>query len=238
MARKGKVGIDYFSHDVDMLNDKKMKLVKAKHGLIGYAIYNRLLEELYREEGYYLLVDDDFNILFADDNNLDYNVYISILNDCIKHKLFDEKKYNDHKVLTSKRIQSNYSEATQRRKEVEFESKYLMIDPMQHYNTEKINVNILGLNDDINKQSKVKESKEKVKEKKIVHKEIQHLSFYVEDNEKLLSEGFAQSQIDDVLDGMENYSKLKNYKSALLTARNWLKKRQAENSNNIKVVDF
>ena len=71
MARKGKVGIDYFSHDVDMLQDKKIKIIKAKHGLVGYAVYLRLLEELYRENGYYLQIVEDFNILFSDENRLD-----------------------------------------------------------------------------------------------------------------------------------------------------------------------
>jgi len=93
MARKGKVGIDYFSHDVDMLHDRKVKILKAKHGLLGYAVYLRLLEELYRDKGYYLQVDEDFNILFSDDNNLDYNVYILILNECIEKGLFNQSLY-------------------------------------------------------------------------------------------------------------------------------------------------
>ena len=163
MARQIKTGIDYFSHDVDMLQDKKIKIIKAKHGLVGYAVYLRLLEELYRENGYYLTIDDDFNILFADDNNLDFDVYISILNDCIIKELFDSQLYEKYSILTSKRIQENYISATERRKEVELEKSYCILD----VNILGLNVYINSLNVDIGTQSKVKESKEdNTKEKK------------------------------------------------------------------------
>src|SRR5690554_5529978 len=108
MARMNKVGIDYFSHDVDMLQDRKIMLIKAKHGLLGYAVYLRLLEELYRDEGYFLSIDGEFNILFADTNNVDINVYENILNDCIKYELFDKNLFDAYSILTSRRIQKNY----------------------------------------------------------------------------------------------------------------------------------
>lgn len=161
MARKGKIGIDYFSHDVDILQDKKIKLIKAKHGLIGYAIYLRLLEEIYRDTGYYLQLDENFNILFSDDNKIELNEYILILNNCINIDLFNKKIYGKYNIITSKRIQLNYFSGTERRKEVEFIKEYLIVDPMLNYNTDRVNVNIISLNADINTQSKVKEKKEK-----------------------------------------------------------------------------
>lgn len=168
MARQTKSGIEYFSHDVDILQDRKVKLVKAKHGLIGYAIYMRLLEEIYREKGYYLDANDDFNSLFSDDNNLNYNVYIEVLNACIERELFNNELYNDYKILTSKRIQKNYFDATLRRKEVTLQGEFLLENPYTSYNLEKTNVNILGqnayietLNAYIGTQSKGKKSKGK-----------------------------------------------------------------------------
>lgn len=232
MARKGKVGIDYFSHDVDMLQDKKIKLLKAKHGLVGYAVFIRLLEELYREEGYYLKIDDDFNILFSDDNNLDYNVYILILNECIEKGLFNKTLYNKHKILTSVRIQNNYCSATERRKEVEFIKEYLLVDPSDNYNIDRVNVCINDLNVDINTQSKKKVKESIVKE---IYRKVQHLELSLEEFEKL-SEEHTKEEIDDILDQMENWAKLKSKKSAYLTAKNWLKKRKQENNRTGKVV--
>ena len=162
MARKGKVGIDYFSHDVDMLSDRKIKLLKAKHGLIGYAVYLRLLEELYQDKGYYLEINEDFNILFSDDNNLDLNVYILILNDCINHELFDIKIFEKYSILTSKRIQINYITACERRKGIDIYSEYLLFDT-EDVNIKTDNVNILNLNADIGTQSKEKEKKKENK---------------------------------------------------------------------------
>ena len=69
-----------------------------------------------------------------------------------------------------------------------------------------------------------KKGKKEKKEKKVnLYRKIQHLDFSVEDNEKLLSEGNSQTDIDSILDAMENNKNLKNKLSARLTARNWLK---------------
>lgn len=165
MARKGKVGIDYFSHDVDMLSDRKIKLLKAKHGLIGYAVYLRLLEELYQDKGYYLEINEDFNILFSDDNNLDLNVYILILNDCINHELFDIKIFEKYSILTSKRIQLNYLTACERRKGIDIYSEFLLFD-IEDVNIKADNVNILSLNADIGTQSKKKGKREEKENEK------------------------------------------------------------------------
>lgn len=155
MARETKAGISYFSHDTDMLQDRKIRIIKAKHKLIGYAVFLRLLEELYRDKGYYLLADEEFNILFADDNNLDLNVYILILNDCIKGGLFDSELYKKYSILTSKRIQTNYIEATERRKNIYIYKEYLLLN----VDNEWQNVNIQALNADICTQSKVEQIK-------------------------------------------------------------------------------
>ena len=178
MARQVKVGIDYFSHDVDMLQDRKVKLIKAKHGLIGYAVFLRLLEELYRDKGYYLHIDENFNLLFTDENNVDLNVYINVLNDCINFDLFDKASYEKYSILTSKRIQRNYCEATLRRKEISFIKEYLILknDDLKEIYGAKIdnvsinylNGNIYSLNDNKSTQSKEKKSKVKnIKEKNI-----------------------------------------------------------------------
>jgi hypothetical protein len=142
-----------------MLSDRKIKLLKAKHGLIGYAVYLRLLEELYQDKGYYLEINEDFNILFSDDNNLDLNVYILILNDCINHELFDIKIFEKYSILTSKRIQINYLTACERRKGIDIYSEYLLFD-MEDANIKTDNVNILNLNANIGTQSKKKVKKE------------------------------------------------------------------------------
>lgn len=153
MARKCKVGIDYFSHDVHCTSDRKLKLIKAKYGVIGYGVYFLILEEIYKE-GYCLQIDDEFNILFISDHNLEEDVYINCLNDCIKFGLFNDNIYKKYSILTSKRIQENYIEATSRRKSIEIDVTILLID-----------VDILPDNINIGTQKKRKEIKgEEIKE--------------------------------------------------------------------------
>lgn len=223
MARKCKIGIQYFSHDVDMAQDKKIKLIKAKHGLIGYAVFLRLLEEVYKENGYYLKIDEDFNILFSDDNNINYNDYILILNDCINKELFDEELYKKHNILTSRRIQENYASATERRKEVEFIQEYLLVDIEKFY-VEKVNViiNVLNadnndLNDNIGTQSKIKgKVKENDKKSELInivvefHNSLENLPKYrklTDSRKSSISARITEYGIDEV-------------KNALLKANN------------------
>lgn len=77
----------------------------------------------------------------------------------------------------------------------------------------------------VSKQEEVKEEvtvEEKVTEN--VYRKVQHLSLTLDQFEKL-RENYSKSDIDDILDQMENWAKLKTKKSAYLTANTWLKKR-------------
>ena len=168
MARTGKIGIDYFSHDVNMRSDPKVRLLIAKCGSDGYSVYNMLLESAYAENGYYLQLSDDYNILFSNDCKIDFNAYILILNECINTGLFCDELHKKYSILTSRRIQKNYIDATQRRKEVSFLKEYLLVNPAEMY-PERVNVSILNLNVRINPQNedigtqRERESKEKEK---------------------------------------------------------------------------
>lgn len=247
MTRSAKTGIDYFSHDVTMSNDKKIKILIAQKKLIGYAVYNRLLEEIYRDEGYFLTTDNDFNILFSHDCGLELNDYIDILNVCIKAGLFDKRLYENFDILTSKRIQENYFAGTQRRDEVCLLKPYLLLDPLKHYNQERknrVNVIILDLNDDIKdenadtgtqskvKESKVKESKGKGGSKN-PHSPLSDFDDFLDNIPDYLSEKYSFEQIKDKTEDLVDYcrSKGKRYKDYYATLSNWLKKDSRNNKD-------
>lgn len=194
MARQPKRGLDYFSHDTDLFNDPKIKVIKAKHGLIGYAVYLRLLELIYNEHGYYIPIDDDFNILFVDDNNISIDAYMNVLNDCINRDLFNKKLYDKYCILTSARIQKNYLAATERRSSVDMISEYILVND----DILRDNVNINSLNDDTGTQSKEKKRKE---EKTELEKTLD--DFYVMRNKiKKPMTDRAKTQLINKLNGM------------------------------------
>jgi len=74
------------------------------------------------------------------------------------------------------------------------------------------------------------------KNDKTIYRRVQHLNLSQDDFE-WLNNLYNRSDIDDVLDQMENFAGLKKYKSAKLTANNWLKKRNAIKGNN-KIVSI
>ena len=171
MARTNKKGLDYFSHDTNTVLDTKIRFLKAKHGLIGYAVYFRLLEEIY-QNSYYLEFSERDLILFSSENMIEINVCNNIINDCINEGLFDRNKFDKYKILTSRRIQQNYIDGCFRRKEITLEENYLLFMPALEENSKltinvinnQINGNINQINDNINSQIEIEIEKEIKKE--------------------------------------------------------------------------
>ncbi len=180
-GRLEKRGLSYFSHDTDMFFDRKMKYIRAKHKLIGYAVYNRLLEMIYNENGYYLDLSDEFTIMLSDELRIDLIELETIIEDFLSRELFSKKKFEAHNILTSKRVQENYVRGCERRKSVYLTKEFLLINPATIFSEEakiKPQIFIKGINEDINSIDEVinsidegkstqSKSKEEVKQIKV-----------------------------------------------------------------------
>lgn len=164
MARPTKQGLDYFPLDVQL--DDKFHIIEAEHGLEGFAIVIKLFQKIY-SEGYYYEWNEMQQILFSKSVSVDRNRVVSIVNDCIKWKLFDEEMYKKHRILTSRGIQRRFVQAIYKRTNVEMIEEYLLIDVSDRRNVTVISVSDVRnsdttiVSDDNNPQSKVKESKVK-----------------------------------------------------------------------------
>jgi uncharacterized phage protein (TIGR02220 family) len=156
MSRKGKTGLDYFPHDTEF--DNELEYIIAIHKEIGYYVYFRLLERLYKFFGYYYPSDKKSLALLANKINVNINTLNVIINDCLSEHLFDKKLHNEYEILTSRGIQKRYFNAINRRNEMQIISEYNLLD--NDY-IKGLNVNIILLNVDRSTQSKVKYSKGK-----------------------------------------------------------------------------
>lgn len=160
MARPTKKGLDYFPLDVDFLSDLKVRRIIKACGKEAVHILVALLANIYRDEGYYVLWDDDLAFLVADEVGTKEGTVEELVRKAVQVKFFDKDIFDKYSVLTSKGIQNRYILATKERKKVELEFKYLLSNEVNRSN---ISINGRGnpVNQGNNQQSKVKESKEK-----------------------------------------------------------------------------
>lgn len=66
MARPKKDGLDYFPMDTDIFSDEKVRILKARYGADGIALYLYVLCRIYRN-GFYVRYDDDFDCVAAEE---------------------------------------------------------------------------------------------------------------------------------------------------------------------------
>lgn len=108
------MGIDYFSLDCDFFSDRKIKILKSRYGADGIAIYLYLLCEIYKN-GYYILVDDDFYYIVADDLNMSHDKVKQVLTFLLERSMFDKQLFQSDAVLTSTGIQKRFQLAVKER---------------------------------------------------------------------------------------------------------------------------
>lgn len=166
MARPIKDGVDYFPFDVAL--DEKFDLIEAEFGLTGFAVVVKLYQKVY-SRGYYCEWTDEVALLFGRQCGLGGNVVSEIVSAAIKRGIFDKRMNEKYQILTSAGIQKRYFEAVARRKCVNVDKRYLLIDVtkiIQRANINEINVDINPSNELNNPQRKGKETKGKeIKEK-------------------------------------------------------------------------
>ncbi len=186
MARPKDGRLDYFPHDVGLLQDRKFRALRREYGYLAQMIYLVVLEMAYGDKGYYLDYHDRESIQL---DILDYlqgkyqpstQDISDVIDDLVAYKLFSRDHY-DRSVLTSERMQRTYYSATAERKAVTVDPNIWMLTPEQMLELSSRHSLLQFLVDRANNtdyragiedsrasvtQSKGKESKEKEKERK------------------------------------------------------------------------
>jgi hypothetical protein len=172
MARPFKTGVDYLP--LDVFPKDKIKLLEAKHKLIGFGVWVKLLQKIY-SNSYWLEWTNDISLLFSNEINVEINVVNDIINSCLCWNIFNKCMYEEYSVLTSTGIQKRYFDITRRRNRIEIIEELLLVDVNPAPKQEIINVNINSIISNRSTQSKVKESKvkeSKVKESKVKESKV------------------------------------------------------------------
>lgn len=119
MARPIKYGLDYWSCDVDIFDDEKIRPISGEFGIKGQIALIHLLCAIYRN-GYFILWTDRLKYtLCSKMPGINEELLEMIVIRLVKWGFFDENLFSSVKVLTSKAIQERYFSAVYRRKIIE-----------------------------------------------------------------------------------------------------------------------
>ena len=178
MPRQQKPGLSYVPLDVDFFTDNKIRILRARFGNNGIAVYIYLLCEIYKK-GYYMEWNDDFKFILAADLNLSDGFIEQVLTFLLERSLLDSTLFKSDTILTSPGIQRRFQLAVKERAKktpVKVEGFWLLDEEttepfiqvqLQAGNSVK-NEDISRKNVDSSQEKSLKESKEKKsKEKEI-----------------------------------------------------------------------
>lgn len=112
MARPRKENLDYFPLDTDFFEDNKIRILKAKYGADGIAVYLYILCQIYHDKGYYTECDEDFVLIMSDYFNFSEQKTTQILEYLVSRSLLVKSILSETvTVITAKSVQRRYQEA-------------------------------------------------------------------------------------------------------------------------------
>lgn len=116
MARSKKKGIDYYSMDVDIYSDRKVRRLLGACGATAMAVLVRVLCAAYQEQGYFIAAGEDLYFDIADELDLGEDYVRDAVGKCVGFGIFCAEKFEAHGILTSARMQRNFLDATRKRR--------------------------------------------------------------------------------------------------------------------------
>ena len=132
MARVAKKGLDYFPLDVNFLLNRKIRRLMRKHEATAITGVIALYTQIYREQGYYLIWNEDTCFDLCELVNTDMIKMQAFIADAIRTELFDAEQFKKNGILTSVSIQEQYKACTVKRKTNGIEEKYRLIEEIQN----------------------------------------------------------------------------------------------------------
>lgn len=104
MPKTAKKGFTYFRFETDHFYDPKVKRLKNKFGMEGWGVFHFIVNEIFRVEGCYMVMDADGLFDIADYSRMDECRIAAIIDYCTDLGLFDKRLWQEKQILTSKYI--------------------------------------------------------------------------------------------------------------------------------------
>lgn len=129
MGNNNKTGFSFYNADTDRFQDIRIKRLKKDLGCNGFAVYEYILNEIYRVKGCFLVWDECTAFDVADYWGLKENVVNEIITYCCAVGLFDKELLSCERIITSPSIQSRYIDMCIRakRKDIKIPEEYLIV---------------------------------------------------------------------------------------------------------------
>lgn len=103
-----KQGFSYYKAETDRFQDIKIKRLKKKYRCTGYAVYQYVLNEIYRVRGYFLRFTEDELFDVSEYWGIDEREVTDVIGYCAEIGLFDARLWQEKSVITARSIQSRY----------------------------------------------------------------------------------------------------------------------------------
>lgn len=155
-GRPTKQGIDYFPMDVGFFSDVKIRKISRACGSQSTSILICLLCNIYKDNGYYILWDEDLPFVIADTVGVSEGAVKEVMVKALQVGFFDNSLYEKFHILTSFGIQKRFLLATYQRKETEIIPEYLINNAINPINCTNNSINHVD-----KEQSKVKVKRKK-----------------------------------------------------------------------------
>lgn len=118
-----KTGFEYWSIQTDRYQDLKLKRLKKKYKTAAIAIWDYITNDIYRDKGYYIVVNSHYIYDVAEYWNMEEDEIKEIIDFCCEVGMWSKPVYKEFQTLTSPAIQERFLSMSKQSKRLHYSIK-------------------------------------------------------------------------------------------------------------------